>query len=161
MNAYYSKPERVARLDEEVRRWIGTPFRAASAVPGPQGGVDCVGLTAAVHAGAGACPAQTFRRLPLDWHLHHEWSAIIDFFRQPDISRRLQRIESYLPYLHGDLMTVRVGLCEHHLGTYLDDGLGRHLLHVTLGGTVQRWSIGAPGLEGRIASVWRILEEPA
>ncbi len=159
MNAYYSTPERVARLDAEVRKWIGTPFRGASAVPGPLGGVDCVGLTAAVHAGAGACPEQTFRRVPLDWHLHHEFSAILDFFRRPEVHSRLQQIRGVENCRHGDLMTVRVGLCEHHLGTYLDDGLGRHLLHVTVGGTVQRWSIGAPGLAGRVASVWRILEE--
>lgn len=159
MTPYYSTPERIARLDSQVRVWLGTPFRAGSAVPGPQGGVDCVGLTAAIHTGAGACMPQQIMRRPLDWHLHHEFSVIVDFFRQPEISRRLRRVESYVGYQHGDLMTVRVGLCEHHLGTFLDDALGKHLLHVPIGGTVQRWSIGAPGLNGRIASAWRILEE--
>lgn len=159
MTAYYSTSERIARLDAEVRKWIDTPFRRCSAVPGRLGGVDCVGLTAAVHTGAGACPPQTFERVPLDWHLHHEWSAIIAFFRRPEVQKRLRRIDGREPYWHGDLMAVRVGLCEHHLGTYLDDALGQHLLHVTVGGTVQRWSLGAQGLVGKIASVWRIMED--
>lgn len=159
MIPYYSTPERIARLNDQVRLWLGTPFRAGSAVPGPNGGVDCVGLTAAVHVGAGACPPQALQRVPLDWHLHHETSAVMDFFRQPQVARRLQRVESYEGYRHGDVMAVRVGLCEHHVGTWLDDALGAHLLHVIVGGTVQRWSIGAPGLAGRISAVWRIMED--
>ena len=155
---YYSTPERIAELDRQARLWMGTPFRAGSSVPGPQGGVDCVGLAAAIHMATGAAPAVAFERRPLDWHLHHDSSAILDFFRSPEIRAKLRRVESYEGYRHGDLLTVRVGLCEHHLGTWLDDALGKHLLHVPIGGTVQRWTIGAPPLVGKIGSAWRILE---
>jgi cell wall-associated NlpC family hydrolase len=36
-----SDPRRSAVV-EEARGWIGTPYRAAQRVKGPQGGVDCL-----------------------------------------------------------------------------------------------------------------------
>lgn len=159
MTPFYSTPERIAALDAQVRLWMGTPFRAGSAVAGPLGGVDCVGLQAAIHTATGATQAIELPRKPLDWHLHHDNSAILDFFHAPEIRQKLQRIESYDAYLHGDLMAVRTGLCEHHLGTWLNDSRGQHLLHIPINGTVQRWSIGAVPLAGKIAVVWRIIEQ--
>jgi len=158
MIPYYSTPERIAVLDSQVRLWMGTPFRAGSAVSGPFGGVDCVGLQAAIHTATGATQAIEIPRKPLDWHLHHDNSAILDFFNAPEIRSRLRRVESYEGYHHGDLMAVRVGLCEHHLGTWIDDSRGKHLFHVPIGATVQRWPIGSPPLAGKIASAWRIMQ---
>lgn len=158
MTYFYSTPERIAALDAQVRLWMGTPFRAGSAVSGPLGGVDCVGLQAAIHTATGATQALDLPRKPLDWHLHHDNSAILDFFHAPEIRKKLRRIESYEGYMHGDLMAIRTGLCEHHLGTWLNDSRGQHLIHVPIGGTVQRWPIGSPPLAGKVASVWRIIE---
>ena len=107
----------------------------------------------------GATQALDLPRKPLDWHLHHDNSAILDFFHAPEIRKKLRRVESYDGYMHGDLMAIRTGLCEHHLGTWLNDSRGQHLIHVPIGGTVQRWPIGSPPLAGKVASVWRIIEQ--
>jgi hypothetical protein len=159
MTPFYSTPERKAALSTQARLWIGTPFRAGSAVLGRFGGVDCVGLAHEIHVATGACKPHAIERNILDWHLHHVESPIIAFFRQEEVRGRLRHVHREDPPMHGDIVVIRVGANEgYHVGTFLDDQLGRHLLHVPIGLTVQRWSIGVPPLAGHIASIWRILE---
>lgn len=153
---YYASPEARGRLAAESQRWLGTPFRAGSAVPGPLGGVDCVRLCAAIHAACGACDPLDIPAAPMQWHMHHEQSLLLDWFRGPDVRGRVKRIEEGEPWLSGDLVAVQTGLAAHHLGTWLDDAQGRHLLHVPVGSSVQRWSLDDRLLKGRIAAVWRI-----
>jgi cell wall-associated NlpC family hydrolase len=162
MIPFYSSPEKQIAFQTEANRWLGTPFRFNSAVCGPDGGVDCVGLCAAIHHNCGACNLRSIERLPLDWHLHHSASAIIDFFHTPGVRERLTRVEfEEEPLLVGDLVAIKTARCVHHLGLYLQDSIGKHLLHVPVDGTVQRWSIGYAPLSGKIASVWRIMEAKA
>lgn len=163
--SYYASFAHALALTCEAERWLGTPFRSASVVPGPGGGVDCIGLTWALHHATGAAEIpHEFDRLPLSWHLHHESSAILEYMRE---ARKTGRLEPIMQpgdpqpgpglLFHGDLVAIKTGLSVHHLGTWLDDQHGRHFLHVPIGGTVRRWSIDAGPLRGRIAGVWRIL----
>jgi cell wall-associated NlpC family hydrolase len=161
MIPYYQSPDRQSAFLTEARRWIGTPFRAGSAICGEHGGVDCVGLVAAIHSACGACSLSELPRRPLDWHLHNDASAILEFFRMPEVRARLAGIEEGRSRLNGDLVAVQTGLCVHHLGLWISDGIGAHLLHVPVGSRVQRWSMDDPMLRGRIAGIWRILEATA
>jgi hypothetical protein len=46
---WYFHRERLEALDTAAARWLGTPFRENSAVPGPGGGVSCHNLLAEVY----------------------------------------------------------------------------------------------------------------
>lgn len=153
---FYASPEARASLSAEAHRWIGTPFRAASRVPGPRGGVDCVQLCAAIHAACGVCEPLALPSAPLQWHHHHDESLLLEWFRSPEVRARVHRLDEADDWMAGDLVAIRTDLCAHHLGTWLDDELGRHLLHVPIGGTVQRWPLHHRALRGRVAARWRI-----
>jgi hypothetical protein len=57
------------------------------------------------------------------------------------------------------MVAVQTDKCVHHLGLLIDDGLGKHLVHVPIGACVQRWALGAKPLVGKVNSAWRIMEE--
>lgn len=165
MSAYYKShyddPVHAALLSLEAVRWQGTPFRFASQTPGPGGGVDCVGLCAAVHVACGVCAPFEIDRRPLHWSLHHEESGILEFFREPIVRARLRQLDPEDEPAHGDLIAVKTYLAIHHLGTFIDDALGRHLLHVPINGTVRRTPLGDRMLRGRVAGLWRITPAPS
>lgn len=162
--SYYADPGTARALTVVASAWLGTPFRYGSCVMGPRGGVDCVALTWALHHKTGAAEIpHEFDRLPLHWHEHHDSSAILEFMREARKTGRLHVVVAPgdpapdpAVLRHGDLVAIKTGLAAHHLGTWLDDTMGRHLLHVPINGTVQRWPLFQPPLAGRVAGVWRI-----
>lgn len=158
MTPYYATAAAQAAFIAEACSWLGTPFRHGTAsVKGSYGGVDCVGLCIAVHVECGACEPFTCERLPLDWHHHHDRSAIMDFLHQPSVRERLLIVHPEDGLLNGDMVAIQTDKCVHHLGLYLHDGVGSHLLHVPIGACVQRWALGVAPLRGKIKSAWRIM----
>lgn len=154
---FYSAPDRLAALRSAAARWLGTPFRASSRVCGPGGGVDCVRLAYAVHLEAGAFEPFEVGSLPLDWHRHHDESGILAFFGQEHVRSRLKMYDPEDTPAEGDLVTVRIGRCDHHLGTVVDLGGGPGLLHVPIGGVVGLWALPLTTPGARVSGFWRIL----
>jgi hypothetical protein len=56
MLTWYSTPARRAALITAAEGWVGTPFRANSAVRGPRGGVSCHNLVAELYFESGYMP---------------------------------------------------------------------------------------------------------
>jgi hypothetical protein len=152
---FYSDAAARLALSAEVKHWLGTPFRGGSMVAGVGGGVDCIRLTYSLHLGAGAFePFELPAGRPLDWHLHHDDSAILDFFGEPRVRSRLHAVDRDDPPIFGDLLAVEVGRCIHHLGTFLDVSSGRFICHVPRGGVVELTALTHPMI--KIAGIWRI-----
>ncbi len=53
-----------------AQTWIGTPYRSGAQKRGPNGGVDCANLPAAVYPEAKVIPPFDVEFYPQDWHLH-------------------------------------------------------------------------------------------
>ena len=157
-DAFYASPARRAALRSAAAQWLGTPFRANSRVMGAGGGVDCVRLAYSVHLAAGAFDPFEVGTLPLNWHRHHDESGILDFFGQEHVRDRLKMHDPEDPPAEGDLVTVRVGRCVHHLGTVVDLGGGPGLLHVPVGGEVAVWPLPLTTPGARVSGFWRILQ---
>lgn len=70
-------------LRAEAERWIGTPWRIGSRVPGPDGGTDCAGPTHAVLVAAGVLqPEPQPPRLPVDYGYHNHHSPIEEYIQK-------------------------------------------------------------------------------
>lgn len=157
MSPFYSTPERCDALTRASWKWLGTPFRANSAVRGPGGGVDCKNLAHAVHLEAGAFTAPLeLPTLPMDWHLSHSESGFLEFFQRPEVRARIKHVDREDPIEHGDLIALKVAQSVHHIGTALFSSGELRLLHVARGQTVSLWPLNHPFI--RVAAIWRILE---
>ncbi|MES2692671.1 MAG: hypothetical protein V4773_04300 [Verrucomicrobiota bacterium] len=132
MNPFYHTEARRAALLEEVRSWEGTPFSENCAVKGRQGGVSCERWQVAIHSACGACPPLDLPVVPVEqvrhWHEHHEGSLIMDFLRRPELQLRVRRFEMDTTPMVGDIVVMRVGKTEHHLGVWC----GPRIYHVAI-----------------------------
>lgn len=141
-SSWYNTPERIASLDAAAQSWLGTPFMANSAVPGPGGGVSCHHLFAELHFATGCLP-----RFPVP-------SGDPAALQHADPNRLLSTIDAFLlphgwhpapvspsstssdssPLPAGALAILRYGRTLHHLITILS---GARAIHVTrLGGVL-------------------------
>lgn len=153
---FYADPARRAALVAAMQRWHGTPFRDRSMVPGPGGGVSCVRLAYSIHLEAGAFePFEIQDEVPLDWHLHHDSSGLLGFFRLEHVRARCRMIDHDDPPMTGDLVAIQTGRTPHHLGTAFDFESGRFVFHVPRDGRAGLVALDHPHL--RVAGIFRIL----
>jgi hypothetical protein len=68
-------PQIQAAFASELARWEGTPYRDQQPVPGPDGGVSCLGFVCAVLDGLYGRPCETIIGLPPDIGLHDPEAA--------------------------------------------------------------------------------------
>jgi cell wall-associated NlpC family hydrolase len=121
MSDHFTDPAAVAALRSACTGWIGTPFRKNSAVKGPAGGVDCAGFVASVMREIGVCSEQvTIPPYEINHAEHSEESVLMAWFEQPEVRRKVRRVESDEPHLDGDFVFPNVGRTEHHLGIRID-----------------------------------------
>jgi cell wall-associated NlpC family hydrolase len=162
MTPYFSRPEAVAVLRAELPRWLGTPFRQAARLPGPQGGVDCVGLVIAAYEAAGAIEPGEHVPPPyeLEHYEHTDTSQLEEWFRRPEIRARVRRCDEDDPRMDGDLLFLRHRRTTHHTGLWLD-GMVWHVIRGH--GVVQMHprTLALPHLSIEIRSAWRIHERTA
>ena len=125
---FTAHPEQIAALHAEVARWAGTPFRARSAACGLRGGVDCVRLANHLLHAAGAVPLVEFPRYAIDTGNHADSSPLLEFLRgrapsadSARIGRCLQEFDRTEPTQAGDVLVMRVGRVEYHLGVATTD----------------------------------------
>ena len=130
---YFSEPAAVDRLHAAWRRWEKTPFRAYSAVAGPDGGVDCVRLANCLLAEAGACPwvpAAALPFYPLDWSAHNDASMLEEWLRESLLLESVphRRIEEAGDWLPGDVLVFSPGRSAYHLGVALTPQVFAHTM---------------------------------
>lgn len=159
--AWFSAP-RVASLEAEVQRWLGTPFRADSAAPGAAGGVDCVRLIDELNAGAGPGPRFHFPRKPLDWTAHSKVSLIelwldgaADDPRSQELARHFRRLQDGEQIRPGDLITFRIHHAAQHCGMALGPA---SFCHVMWHSAVTISSLEDPTFASRLSRVYRRIE---
>ena len=151
---WYDTPQKIAALEASARAWLGTPFRANSAVRGAGGGVSCHNLAAELYFETGylprfAVPSGNVRNLALGLG-----PALMDRFPR-GVRERFQLIagseereagsENSGPPISGssllaprsfllssaapgDLLVLREGRIVKHLGVMLSGGLFVHVL---------------------------------
>lgn len=116
---------RLCALVAAGRLWNATPFFAHSSAPGPDGGVDCVHLAAALLAAAGFRPPGKIPRFSMDWADHRETSPLLCWLRErPEHFAELAPdVAAIMP---GDCLCFRLGRVPHHLGVAMPR---RQLMH--------------------------------
>lgn len=153
---------RIAALEAEVRRWLGTPFRADSAAPGAAGGVDCVRLVEELNAGAGPGPRFAFPRKPLDWTAHSKVSLIEQWLdgqaedpRSRELAQHFRRLADGAAVQAGDIVTFRIHHAAQHMGVALNE---REFCHVMWHSAVTVSRLDDTTFTSRISRIYRRVE---
>jgi len=82
MTPYFNTPEKLTALLAASLRWLGTPFRENSRVPGPRGGVSCHMLVASLYIETGALPPFDIPRGSARRLLHNPADTITAYLDQ-------------------------------------------------------------------------------
>lgn len=152
---FYRFMERQEALATEAKSWEGTPFRQACKVKGPFGGVDCAHLAAALHTCTGAIDSElVFPPYDVDHGVHDSSSVILEWLDQPEIRRRLRKVDEDENPLTGDILLCEVGMAIHHMVTRV----GVMGWHVSRRRGVYQELIGAKFSQLRVRAVYRIVE---
>lgn len=95
-----------ARVVEEARVWLGTPYHHAADLRGV--GVDCAMILVRVFCDLGLVACFDPRPYTRDWHLHRGEERYLDTL--------LARAHEVLTPQPGDVMLFRIGRCYAHGG---------------------------------------------
>jgi cell wall-associated NlpC family hydrolase len=93
----------------EAGSWIGTPYRSAQRVKGPEGGVDCLTFVVEVYERAGVIPHSAVPFYPPDWHLHRGVERLLN-----GVLEHAREVDG--PPEPGDIVLFRFGRCYAHGG---------------------------------------------
>jgi cell wall-associated NlpC family hydrolase len=124
---WYYLPERIAALQSSASRWIGTPFRENSAVPGKGGGVSCHNLVASLYFDSGCWERFEVPRGRTRAITNRNASEFLAAF-DAATSSRLDIIQLDEPVLPGDSLVISDSRGIRHLGVALS---AHAMLHVT------------------------------
>lgn len=83
----------LARIDEVVRSWAGTPYMSGQQVKGPDGAVDCVRFGCGVLDELYGRRRELPRNLPLDTAFHDREAAMAGMRRLLRLYPELERVE--------------------------------------------------------------------
>jgi hypothetical protein len=114
----------------ECASWIPTPFRQGCAIKGRSGGVDCVHYVASCLKAIGQITDEV--EIPSydpEHGDHSPHSLLLEWFANPAVAARVRKVEDGEPTLPGDLVMIKTGLCEHHMGIRF----GGDVFHVVRG----------------------------
>ena len=137
---------RIEKLNEVARSWVGTPFMPNAAVKGA--GVSCQKLVGAIYIEAGVLPVGF--EIPdgeMSWGRAHTVSAIEAVVQR---SGRFVAVEAWQP---GDLIGFKFGGCVHHLGVVLN--AAGDFVHVLRNQGVDICNLNDAGYFSRIEKIWR------
>lgn len=111
---------------EIADRWRGTPFSANACVAGPEGGVSCQALAAAIYVEAGILPADV--EIPAGRISRGRFSKESQI--EPWVAGRPEFIAAPLEAdpEPGDLLGFQIGHCLNHMGVSLPGGQFIHCL---------------------------------
>lgn len=126
-HAFFSTPERVARLATAAKSWAGTPFVPNAAIKGH--GVSCQKLAGLVLMEAGALPLYfELPSEPMNWSHANKESLLEQFMDgQPEFFTAI-KTPAYLNAQPGDVIGILYGGCVHHCGVVLPNGTFVHCI---------------------------------
>jgi cell wall-associated NlpC family hydrolase len=113
-------------LEDIAARWRGTPFSANACVPGPQGGVSCQALAAAIYIELGVLPADA--EIPAGRINRGRFSKESEITPWIDGRFEFQRQPDLADVQPGDLLGFQIGHCVNHCGVALPGGQFIHCL---------------------------------
>jgi cell wall-associated NlpC family hydrolase len=138
-----------ARIIEEAKSWIGTPYRSAADVK--QAGVDCGMLLVRIYVDTGILPAFDPRPYPEQWHVHQAEERYLGWVR-----KFAQEISGGPgEKLPGDVVLFKYGKCYSHGAIVVEWPV---IIHVRRPNPVLPEDAASSGmlakLEKRYFSVW-------
>ena len=75
-----SEMELRAKIVEEAKSWIGTPYVSNAAIKGKRGGTDCAMFLVAVYGDVGLIPKEFDPRpYPPQWHVHRNEEKYLEY----------------------------------------------------------------------------------
>lgn len=130
-------------------RWLRTPFSANACVPGPEGGVSCQALAAAIYIEAGILPADV--EIPAGRISRGRFSKESQI--EPWVAGRPEFSVAPLEVdpAPGDLLGFQIGHCLNHVGVALPGG---QFIHCLEGPGVVISSISDATWISRLAARW-------
>lgn len=145
---WFNTHERLAALDAEARRWVGTPWAANADSIGL--GVSCHNLPRALYLGVGALDADFPRMEGSPDRTRHERVSVMAPWvdARPEFRNVFDR--AWQP---GDLLGLRIYHCVDHLGVVLPGG---RFLHVLSHRATMIDALIDPTWSQRVNRVWRI-----
>lgn len=147
--AFFSSAERLARLEAEAARWIGTPFSPHAAVCG--GGVDCVNLAAQLLSACGHASGYDFPKYVMDGGKHNRTSQLTDYLNARKDFRQVLVPEGE----PGDVLCFKLGRTSHHCGLML---AGRKFIHALYGRKVAIATLADRTFARSLFAVYRPIE---
>ncbi|MFG6413796.1 NlpC/P60 family protein [Roseateles sp. DC23W] len=145
-----------ALLQEEARRWIGTPYHHQGCVRGA--GVDCLMLLVAVFKAPGVLPAE-FDPRPYapQWHLHRSEETYL-----AGLDAWLHPLPEGAPLQPGDVVVWRFGRTFSHAGLVVQQGDQLEVLHaLAQAGEVTQDRFDAAVFAGREMRAFTLFREVA
>lgn len=127
---------------QEVRSWIGTPWKHGVALKGF--GTDCVQFLLTIAKTAGWVPGDyRIQKYTQDWMLHNNESLLI-----PELEKYASIVNSMEVC---DILAFKYGRCASHVGIYVGEGkmIHAHIRHGVEEDYVKKY-------KDKLVSVWRI-----
>jgi NlpC/P60 family putative phage cell wall peptidase len=135
-----------ARVSEEARTWIGTPFFPHTCKKGV--GCDCVQLALGIFKAVGFAPADMeFPPYRLGTGEHSSSSQVADWLEHSNYVE--PEPDGPQP---GDILTFKIGRVEHHVGVMCGDS---EFVHCFRGYGVVVADLRDPTWHTRLRTVWR------
>ena len=152
---FFRTEARIQALQDEARRWPGTPYCSNSDAPGQRGGVSCHNLPRAVLVNAHCLPS-SFPKVQqtLNATRHATESLIEPFMDARPEFMRINPLEEAV--IVGDVLGFRVFKCLDHLGLCV--GGDRSFLHVLDHKHACVDFLADPTWGSRLLAVWRPIE---
>ena len=131
MAPYFNTPEKLTALLAASLRWLGTPFRENSRVPGPRGGVSCHMLVASLYIETGALPPFDVPRGSAKRLMHNPADTICGYI-DTVLAWRFSTIKTTAisDVKPGDMLVLREGNIGKHVAIALPGEKPEHGLRI-------------------------------
>lgn len=159
MKPWFDTEARVALLQAEAQKWIGTPFCPNSSSPGHKGGVSCQKLAGEVYRGAGFVIGAEIPDVAMSHARFNRTSLVVAFM---STRREFEAVPvekgtslAMCGAIAGDLLGFTIHKAVHHLGVCVSHGV---FVHAIEGCRVHLAALGDPTWGTRLANIWRPIE---
>lgn len=154
MKPFFSEAGRLARLETEAGRWIGTPFSPHAAVCGA--GVDCVNLAARLLVACGHSASYDFPRYAMDGGKHNRTSQLTDYLDSRSDFMNVSALPEFgLSPVPGDVLCFKLGRSSHHCGLMLG---GNKFIHALYGRKVAIANLSDRTFARSLFAIYRPIE---
>lgn len=154
MNPFFSSSGRLARLETEAARWVGTPFSPHAAVCGA--GVDCVNLAAQLLKSCGHAESFDMPRYAMDGGKHNRTSQLTEYLDSRSDFMNVSALPEFgLSPVPGDVLCFIIGRSSHHCGMMLT---GKKFIHALFGRKVGIATLADRTFSRSLFAIYRPIE---